>query len=334
MKSGQFIAVLALAGVCITISLIGLGCASKSTTNRSKAMDVYVQGLDAYRRGDKAAAIADLERASQLNPDLRMPHSVLGDIYFSGGNLERALVQYKEMVRLDPYAAVNHYRLGLTYQLMHKLQDSAAAYLRALQLDPRDPKTNMNLGLVYLALNQEEDAMKYLRRATELAPNSAEAWANYGAILDIRGKLPEAESAYKHSLEIDGTQNSTILNLGFNLIEQGRAGEAVSVMQQALKNDNSIVIRKRYADALLMAKQYDAAIEQYDLCLRQNPSFYQAMSDKGIALIRKYHDGMELDDDMRKAAIDVWKQSLALNPKQPRIEAQLRQWQETKLFGK
>jgi len=32
-------------------------------------------------------------------------------------------------------------------------------------------------------------------------------------------------------------------------------------MQQALKNDNSVAIRKRYADALLMAKQYDAAIE-------------------------------------------------------------------------
>src|SRR5947207_15508450 len=104
MKSGQFIAIVVLGCGCVLSAMLGMGCASKSTTNRSKAMDVYVQGLDAYRRGDKAAAIADLERASQLNPDLRMPHSVLGDIYFSGGNLDRALVQYKEIVRLDPYA--------------------------------------------------------------------------------------------------------------------------------------------------------------------------------------------------------------------------------------
>jgi len=137
-------------------------------------MDVYVQGLDDIAVATRPRLLPIWSARRSSNPDLRMPHSVLGDIYFSGGNLERALVQYKEMVRLDPYAAVNHYRLGLTYQLMHKLQDAAAAYLRALQLDPRDPKTNMNLGLVYLALNQEEDALKYLRRATELAPNSAE----------------------------------------------------------------------------------------------------------------------------------------------------------------
>src|SRR5262249_12791468 len=81
MKSGQLIALFVLGTCCIAISLVGQGCASKSEKNRAKAMDVYVKGLDAYRRGDKAAAIADLERASQLNPDLRMPHSVLGDIY-------------------------------------------------------------------------------------------------------------------------------------------------------------------------------------------------------------------------------------------------------------
>src|SRR5439155_22028852 len=99
-------------------------------------------------------------------------------------------------------------------------------------------------------------------------------------------------------------------NLGFNLIAQGRANEAVSVMEQALRNDDSPPVRKRYGDALLMAKRYDDAIEQYDAALRHNPRYLAALNEKGTALIRKYHDGMELDEDIRKAALDSWKQSL------------------------
>src|SRR5439155_12893681 len=134
------------------------------------------------------------------------------------------------------------------------------------------------------------------------------------------------------SLEIDGTQNSTILNLGFNLIAQGRANEAVSVMQQALRNEDSPSVHKRYGDALLLAKRYDEAIEQYDAALRQNPGYYTALTEKGTALIRKFHDGMELDEDVRKVALDSWKQSLALNPNQPRVEGFIKQWQETKML--
>ena len=63
-------------------------------------------------------------------------------------------------------------------------------------------------------------------------------------------------------------------------IAQGRANEAVSVMEQALRNDDSPPVRKRYGDALLMAKRYDDAIEQYDAALRQNPRYLAALKDK------------------------------------------------------
>jgi tetratricopeptide (TPR) repeat protein len=318
----------------VLLGLLGLGCAHKSPAGDPKAIDVYIQGLDAYRRGDNDRAIADLQRASKLNPELRMPHSILGDIYVSRGDLDHALQQYKEMVRLDPYTANTHYRLGLVYQLMHRLQDAAATYLRALELDPRDPKTTMNLGLVYLALDQENDSVKYLRRATELAPNSADAWSNYGAILDITGNHREAESAYKRSLELDGTKNATIVNLGINLMAQNRANEAISVLEQGVRNEDSAPMHKRYGDALLMAKRYDDAVEQYDLALQKDAGYVPALNEKGNALIRKYQKGLELDDELLRAAIESWRTSLSINPKQPRIEASVKQWQASRSFGR
>jgi len=193
----------------------------------------------------------------------------------------------------------------------------------------------MNLGLVYLALNQEDDAMKYLRRAAELAPNSAEAWSNYGAILDIKGKLSEAESAYKQSLELDGTNNATIVNLGMNLLQQDRPSEAISVFQQAIKNDPaSPVLHKRYGDALMAAKQYDEAIVEYNTALAKNPRFTAALNEKASALVRKYQKGLELDDELLRSALEAWRQSLLINPKQPRVQANIQKWQTGKTIGR
>jgi tetratricopeptide (TPR) repeat protein len=338
-----------LAGSFVLIGTAGIivGCAAKhkppapaaevdppDAPGAPRGIGLYVQAVQAYQKGDTAAAINRLERATRKNPDLRMAHSMLGDLYRSQGNLEQAATQYQETTRLDPYASNNQYRLGLTYQLMNRLKDAAAAYLRAIEIDPNNVQANVNLGLVYLALDQIPDSLKYLRKATQIDPSSAAAWANLGAALDVGGDAEGAERAYKKSLELNGLQDSTLLNLGFNLIGQRKATEAVSVMEQVVKRMDKPVTRRAYGDALVLAGRFDEAIQQYDLALKQDPRYYPALNAKGDALARKYQKGLELDDTVRVAAIEAWKQSLAVNPQQPRIETLIKQWTgSNRIFG-
>ena len=322
---------------CIVPGLIGIGCArrraAQAPATREQALNLYVESLQAYQSGDTQGAIKDLERATKANPDLIMARSKLGDLYRAQGDFEKALPQYEVLAQNDPYGVNNHYRLGLTYQLLNRLKEAAAAYLRALELDPKDPLTNMHLGLVYLALDQTDDALKYLRRATDLAPDTAEVWANLGAALDVKGDAPAAEAAYRKSLELNGLQDSTLLNLAFNLIAQRKASEAVSVMEQLIQRMNTPVSHRAYGDALTLANRFDEAIAQYDEALKLDRNYYPALNEKGNALIRRYQKGLELDDEFRNAAIDAWKQSLALYSQQPHVEALIRQWSNNRLFG-
>ena len=111
---------------------------------------------------------------------------------------------------------------------------------------------------------------------------------------------------------------------------QNRANEAISVLEQGVRNEDSPPMHKRYGDALLMAKRYDDAIEQYDLALQKDPNYTPALNEKGNALIRKYQKGLELDDELLRAAIESWRASLAINPRQPKIEASVKQWQSSR----
>lgn len=322
--------------VLLMSCLLG-GCASQSATSGVEAkpagVDYYVQALEASKAGQQDQAVLLLEKAVAVNPELRLPHIMLGDAYRAKGDYQRAATQYEAATRLDQYSYANHYNLGLTYQFMNRLQAAAASYLRALQLNPRDVKSNMNLGLVYLALGDFGSAVLYLQRATQLDPNNAQAWSNLGVAYDTSGKPVEAEATYRKAIELNSNDVVTLQNLSQNLISQHKPDEAVQVMQRAIAVSNTPSMRKHYADALAAGKEYDKAIEQYDLALKSDPQYLAAMNEKAFALIGKYLVGLQLDDTLRNAALDLWRSSLKVNPNQPRIADAVRKWENPSLFG-
>lgn len=336
-----------LVAVCVSVVGLGLvGCArdggaagettlaGATAADRPVGVDYYVRAVEAYNRGDAERAIVLLLEATRQNPNLRMARSLLGDLYRTRGDYRQAIPNFERLTQLDPYAPENHYRLGLMYQLVNRLKESAAAYLRALELNPKDWRSNMNLGLVYLSLNQIDDAVTYLERASVLQPDNAEIWSNLGVALDARGSVVLAEAAYKKSLELDGSQDATLLNLGSNLVSQGKGQDALSVMERAIQKINTAPAVKRYADALALNQKYEAAAAEYDRALKLDPSYWPAVTEKGFLMINLYRRGMELDEQQKAAAVNLWKRSLTLNPNQPRVQQALSQWTGKTLFGR
>jgi tetratricopeptide (TPR) repeat protein len=300
---------------------------------RPRGVDLYVAGVKAYQSGDTKLAQSRFEQATSVNPNLRMARSMLGDIYRSQGDYDRARQQYEILVKLDPYGSENYYRLGVTYQFLQRIEDAIASYLRALNIQPRDMRSSMNLGLCYLSLNQREDAVKYLRRATQLSPTWADAWTNLGVALDAQGDLAGAEKAYKRALELNRNQNLALLNLGANLIRQNKGGEAVSVMEEAIKRADNAPTRTRYGHALALAKRFSDALLQFQFALKFDPRYYPAHNERGTTLIAQYEKGLELDDNLRQQALEAWIQSLKIYPNQPPVRQAIKQWSGGRLIG-
>jgi tetratricopeptide (TPR) repeat protein len=300
----------------------------------TRGNSLYVQGALAYQEGNRDRALAALQSALQVNPDLIMARFLLGNIYKEQGEYAAAVEQYERVVELDPYVASNHYNLGLVNHLLNRLQIAAASYLQALQLNPADMRSNMNLGLVYTALGKPEQAIAYAQKAMDLDPRSAEAAANLGVVLDARGEYAAAERAYRRAIELDSDRVETAINLAGNLVSQKRPKEAIAVYEQILRttsNDSSL-LRQRYGYALLQAERPDDAVRQFDLALKLNPQNYQAMNGMGDALLAQYRVSAMLDEKKRTAAVGYWKQSLALNPNQPRVAALIKEYAGAGLF--
>ena len=70
----------------------------------------------AEHRGDCPEAVADLNHALRLNPNLAEAHYELGLIALSQGRLDQGIASLEKAVSLNPQLASAHYRLGLAYQ--------------------------------------------------------------------------------------------------------------------------------------------------------------------------------------------------------------------------
>lgn len=300
----------------------------QSTTSlaRPAAIETYITGAQALDHGETDKAAQQLASAVRANPNLVMARIMLGQIYVERASYGDAEEQYQVLTRLDPYTASNFYGLGLSSQFLSKLKQSEQSYLRAIELDPKEAKSCANLGAVYLSLNRADDAVIFLQRATELDPDSWYAWQNLGIALDRKGQFKLAESAYRKSLELNSSQNSTMYNLASNLVTQGRGIEAMSWFEQLLKRDDTARYHKRYADAMVVARRLDDAAAEYRAALRLDSRYYAAMNELGLLLITQYKKEMELDDDKKRAAVDLWQQSLAIAPEQARVQEWLKEW--------
>jgi tetratricopeptide (TPR) repeat protein len=324
-KSRAFI----LAGTAFLLGNLG-GCAHRNAAiYHQRGLDRYVLGAQEYENGRTNVAIIDLKAALRENPDLTMAHVILGDIYKSRDDFHDAADQYRDAVRLDPYDSKNQYNLGLAYQFLNRFQEAIDCYLRSLNLNPEDPDSTMNLGLIYLDMNQPDDALKLMRRAVELAPKSSPAHCNLGVALEAKKNYLAAEREFRRAVELDSDSAVPLMNLAQDLIEQNRGAEAARVMQAAIKISDTTSARKRYGDALVLAQRDDDAYRQYAEAVRRNPNYWQALSEAGLIVIRKYTAGANLDERLRSQAIAIWQRSLQIQQDQPAIAALVRRWNQS-----
>jgi Ca-activated chloride channel family protein len=131
--------------------LLLVGCDGSAERNNS--------GVDAYERGDSAAALQAFQRAQVLVPDDVLPYANAGAALVRNGAYERARITMEYALRnaQPELAAVLYYNLGNLYFQQRRFEEAVATYQRALLLNPEDADARYNLELAYRRILQEQD---------------------------------------------------------------------------------------------------------------------------------------------------------------------------------
>jgi TolB-like protein len=168
---------------------------------QAHSLAIYYVNVD--RDGYKKLAESMARKAVELDPQLSMAHSVLGDIY------------------RDRY----------------QWADAQESYLRALALNPDDIEANEQYTQMLWRASYFEEALKYSSRAVELDPLS---WLNLTVHAGLRyasGDHAGGWADIRRALEIGGADRDFALRHAFNMsISDGKVEQAIKLMTDLSKS--------------------------------------------------------------------------------------------------
>ncbi len=134
------------------------------------------------------------EKAVQLDPQLPLAHSLLGEIALAGNHLDEAIEQFKQEEARNPLQPSTYDRLGDAYSRAGNYAEAQAALQRALLLEPQSTGPYILLGKVMLKQGDAVGAATYLERAKSMDPSNYMTRSLLGQAYRAMGRRDQAAS--------------------------------------------------------------------------------------------------------------------------------------------
>ena len=161
------------------------------------------RGLAKQAKGDLDAAIVDFNRAIQLNPKDAIAYSNRGNTKRDKGDLDGAILDYNRGIRLDRKYAYAYYDRGLAKKQKSDLDGAIVDYNRVIELDPKFAKAYCDRGVAKRRKGDLDGAISDYDRTVELDPKYAIAYFNRGNAKDDKGDLNGAIVDYNRGIELN-----------------------------------------------------------------------------------------------------------------------------------
>jgi tetratricopeptide (TPR) repeat protein len=136
-----------------------------------------------------------------------------GETYRQMGRFEQALADFDKAIELDPSYQWAIGQRGETYRQMGRFEQALADFDKAIELDPSDDWIQYLQSLVHLSLGQTSEAYSYLRNAVEQARKTialgyvpSNDSYNITVYLAAEGRFEEAKQEFDNALAIYPSQ--------------------------------------------------------------------------------------------------------------------------------
>jgi DNA-binding winged helix-turn-helix (wHTH) protein/TolB-like protein/Tfp pilus assembly protein PilF len=192
---------------------------------------------------DWVGAETEFEKAISLNPNYATARHWHAYNLISMGRSTEAIAEMERAREIDPVSLIINTDLGHIYYLARQNDDALVALQRALELDPNFGIARERLGEVYAALGRYEEAIAELQRARALyGGGPGEIEARLGTVYAMSGKPVKAHEELDHLKRTDSaaqTEGGTASAL--ILAKLGNKEQAFKLLYAAAAHHDSLM---------------------------------------------------------------------------------------------
>lgn len=228
---------------------------------------------------DAKAAIAPLQKATELNYDYAQGHYLLGTAEERAGQ-PNAVKEYTIAVKLDPNDYSEHIALARAELERGNASAAEPEFREALKLKTNDAESELGLAQSLMDQKKPADAAAALDDYLQGNPDDAKARVLRASLLTDLGRndeaLAELDRAGKGTTE---TLQTLKLRSVIYYREKDFEKAANALQKAAAIAPQDAGIRARLGHALLETKNYAGATQQLSEALRLDPSSNDALRD-------------------------------------------------------
>jgi len=156
----------------------------------------------AFLRGDTTAAIQQIRKAIEWDPNSPPFHHDLAILLSTTGDSQAAIRALENAIRLAPQDPEYHFKLALAWNEAGNPRESITALKMTVQLDPGNARAWYNLGLALNGMNQPQDAVEALLKGESADPSDPAIPYARATILARFGRTQEARAAATRALQL------------------------------------------------------------------------------------------------------------------------------------
>jgi tetratricopeptide (TPR) repeat protein len=208
---------------------------SGAITLKDDSMVGYLKRGQAYRRrGEVAAAIRDLRRASEIDPSATRPLEELGDAYLADTphRYGAAADRFEAYVKLDTRAQRVLYKLAFARYNEGLVADAIDALQRAIALDDRFAEAYYLLGLCQRDAQRPDLARLALEKSIDLQPGLLHAREELADLYGVMGRTDDRLTQLLALSALDPGASREIA-LGLAYARAGQQDRAVTTLGRA-----------------------------------------------------------------------------------------------------
>jgi tetratricopeptide (TPR) repeat protein/serine/threonine protein kinase len=256
-------------------------------------------------KGATDEAIAEYNKAIELNPNYAQPWNERGVAYLELHQYESALVNFNKLVDLDPKLSAAWNNRGSTYNSLHQYEKALADLNKAIDLDPKVAVAWHNRGCAYCKLHQYEKALADLNKAIDMNPRLTAAWTTRGAVYNTLGKYDKALADSNKAIELDPKYAMAWHNRGCAYCKLHQYEKALADLNKAINLDPKLAMAWAYRGASYhWLHQYDEALADLNKAIELDPKVAVAWNIRGVVYIALHQYDKALADFNKAVELD------------------------------
>ncbi|HEY6264249.1 MAG TPA: protein kinase [Candidatus Acidoferrum sp.] len=182
---------------------------------------------------DVAAADASFQRALQINPSYATAHQWYA-LYLSNlGKNEQAIAQINRAQELDPRSLIIQANVGWCYYAAHRYDEAIEQLKKFTESEPNFWLVHSILGQVYLSKGNLPDAIHELELAASLSPHTMRNMALLGDAYALAGRRAEARKLLDELISISKQRYVAPAYMAIPCIGLGQKDQAFDWLEKA-----------------------------------------------------------------------------------------------------